>query len=96
MKQYYVYILASRKNGVLYIGITNDLSRRVQEHIDENTPGFTKEYHVHHLVYYETYDSSEDAIRREKNMKAWKRAWKVQLIEEHNADWKDLAATLLD
>ena len=94
-KQYYVYILASRKRGVLYVGITNDIARRTQEHLDESIAGFTREYHVHHLVYYEVFDDPESAIHREKNIKAWKRDWKIEIIEKNNPSWKDLSDDLL-
>lgn len=93
--QWFVYILASKRNGTLYVGVTNNLARRIQEHKDEVIEGFSSKYHVHMLVYYETYDSPEEAIHREKNLKAWQRAWKLRLIEESNPDWKDLADELL-
>lgn len=94
-KQYFVYILASQRNGTLYVGMTSDLARRVDEHKQETVEGFTRKYHVHILVYYEVYDSPDEAISREKNMKAWQRAWKLRLIEEYNPGWKDLADELL-
>jgi len=90
MKQYYVYILASRKNGVLYIGITNDLRRRVYEHKNNLIAGFTKKYNVNKLVYFDLINQPLDAINREKRMKKWKRQWKIELIERMNPDWKDL------
>ena len=90
MKQYYVYILASRKNGVLYIGITNDLRRRVYEHKNNLIAGFTKKYNVNKLVYFELINQPLDAINREKRMKKWKRQWKIELIERMNPNWKDL------
>ena len=90
MKQYYVYILASRKNGVLYIGITNDLRRRVFEHKNNLIAGFTKKYNVNKLVYFELINQPMDAINREKRMKKWKRQWKIELIESMNPEWKDL------
>lgn len=90
MKTYYVYIMASRKNGTLYIGVTNDLIRRVYEHKNDLVDGFTKRYRIHKLVYYEATDSSYSAIAREKLLKKWNRAWKIRLIEKHNPDWKDL------
>jgi putative endonuclease len=89
-KTYYVYILASKKNGVLYIGMTNDLERRIHEHLSEQIPGFTKTYHVKKLVYYELFEKPYDAICREKAMKKWYRKWKIELIEENNPEWKDL------
>ena len=90
MKQYYVYILASRKNGVLYIGITNDLRRRVFEHKNNLIAGFTKKYNVNKLVYFELINQPMDAINCEKRMKKWKRQWKIELIESLNPEWKDL------
>jgi putative endonuclease len=95
MKQWFVYILASGRNGTLYIGVTNDLARRGDEHHSEGQKSFTQKYQVHQLVYYEAYDDPEEAIRREKNMKAWKRAWKIRAIEEVNPNWEDLADELL-
>ena len=89
-KEYYVYILASKKNGTLYIGVTSNLIKRVWEHKSDLVKGFTKTYGVHILVYYESTSSSYAAITREKQIKAWQRAWKVQLIEEKNPSWKDL------
>lgn len=90
MKQYYVYILASRRNGTLYIGITSDLLKRVYEHKQNLIDGFTKEYNVHALVYYEAHNNIEGAITREKQIKKWKRRWKMRLIEEMNPEWEDL------
>jgi putative endonuclease len=87
---YYVYILASQRNGTLYIGVTNDIIRRVYEHRSKVAPGFTKRYGVMNLVYYEIYDDIENAIRREKRLKKWNRAWKIRLIEENNPNWIDL------
>jgi len=95
MKQYYVYILASKKNGVLYIGITSGLVKRVYEHKNNLIEGFTKKYHVHKLVYYEEINDVYTAITREKQIKKWNRAWKVQLIEKNNSDWGDLYYNLL-
>jgi len=91
MKQYYVYILASRKNGTLYIGITSDLIKRVYEHKNDLVDGFTRKYKVHELVYYEVYNKVYDAITREKRLKKWKRQWKIELIEKDNPEWKDLS-----
>jgi putative endonuclease len=90
MKQYYVYILASKKNGTLYIGVTNNLLKRVYEHKNNIIGGFTKKYRVHDLVYYEAYGEIYDAIAREKRMKKWERNWKIELIQKTNPDWKDL------
>ena len=91
---YYVCILASGKRGTLYIGVTNDLVRRVYEHRTDAVPGFTRKYRVHSLVYYEIHDDIREAILREKRIKRWARAWKVELIEKENADWVDLWPTL--
>ncbi len=89
-KQPCVYILASQRNGTLYIGVTSDLIKRVWEHKNNLVEGFSKKYNVHTLVYHEFHDSMENAIVREKQMKKWKRAWKLNLIEKTNPDWKDL------
>jgi putative endonuclease len=90
MKDYYVYILASKRNGTLYIGVTNDLVRRVYEHRQELVPGFTKTYHIHMLVYYEQGGEIDSVIKREKQLKSWNRKWKLALIEKENPEWKDL------
>jgi len=90
MKQYYVYILASKKNGTLYIGVTGDLVKRVYEHKQNDVEGFTQQYKVHNLIYYETYGDVSEAILREKQMKKWNRQWKINLIEKHNPSWADL------
>ncbi len=87
---YYVYILASRKDGTIYIGVTNDIVRRVYEHRIKAVPGFTLKYNITRLVWFETYEDAYTAISREKELKKWKRAWKVQLIEAQNPDWNDL------
>jgi putative endonuclease len=87
---YYVYILASRKDGATYIGVTNDLVRRVYEHRIKAVPGFTSKYNITRLVWFEIYDDPVSAITREKELKKWKRSWKVQLIEAQNPEWKDL------
>ena len=92
---YYVYIMASRRNGTLYIGVTNDLIRRVYEHKNDLVEGFTDRYRVHKLVYWEKTENIESAIEREKHIKHWKRKWKLALIEEHNAGWDDLYEQLL-
>ena len=89
-RQYAVYILASRKNGTLYTGITGDLENRVFEHKQAEIDGFTKKYGVHRLVYYELHESPMDAILREKQIKKWKREWKLNLIEKENPQWNDL------
>jgi putative endonuclease len=90
----YVYILASKKYGTLYIGVTSDLCSRVSMHKQKLIPGFTKIYGVDKLVHYERQDSIELAIKREKAMKEWKRAWKIELIEKDNPQWLDLFAEL--
>ncbi len=90
VKCYYVYILASRKNGTLYIGVTNDLQHRLHQHKCGMTSGFTKRYGVHRLVYFETFCRIGDALTAEKRLKKWNRQWKIRLIEEHNPEWKDL------
>ena len=87
---YCVYILASRRNGTLYIGVTNHLARRVYEHREGHYPGFTRKYGVAQLVHYETYDDIRLAQQREQNLKHWLRAWKIALIEQHNPTWRDL------
>lgn len=92
---YCVYILASKRNGTLYIGVTNDLIRRALQHKQNLVEGFTQKYSVHKLVYFETTDNIETAILREKQLKAWKRQWKLELIEKHNPDWKDLYNDLI-
>ena len=89
-KHFYVYILASGLRGTLYIGVTNDLIRRVYEHKEKLAPGFTAKHGVDHLVYFEVFDEIEHAIRREKRLKKYERSWKVQLIEARNPDWIDL------
>ncbi len=88
--EYYVYILASKKDGVLYVGITNDLIKRVYQHKNNLIEGFTKKYFVHKLVYYEMYNDINNAITKEKQIKMWKRQWKIDLIEKMNPGWKDL------
>jgi putative endonuclease len=85
-----VYILASRRNGTLYIGVTSDLIKRVWQHKNDVVEGFTKQYGVHMLVWYELHGTMESAIQREKNIKKWNRRWKLALIEKSNPDWKDL------
>jgi putative endonuclease len=90
MKNYYVYLLASKKRGVLYIGVTNNLRRRVTEHKEKINPGFTKRYNVDKLVYFDSFTSIVNAIKYEKQMKKWLRRWKIELIEKTNPEWKDL------
>jgi len=94
-KQPAVYILASRRNGTLYIGVTSSLPKRVWEHKNDVTEGFTKRYGVHLLVWYELYDTMESAIRREKAIKEWKREWKLELIEKTNPTWQDLYVSIV-
>ena len=92
---YYIYILASKRNGTLYIGMTNNLLRRVYEHKNALVDGFTKKYSVKSFVYYEQTDDVNSAILREKRLKTWKRAWKIKLIEDFNPTWKDLYNDLI-
>lgn len=95
MRTYFVYIMASKKNGTLYIGVTGDLARRVWQHKNNVHEGFTQKYAVHHLVWYEVHREVAEAIQREKQMKKWRRQWKINLIEQENPDWKDLYDDLL-
>lgn len=95
MRQGYVYILASARNGTLYTGVTSDLSQRLYEHQNDLTPGFTSRYGVKMLVWFEVHDLITDAISREKTIKKWPRKWKVDLIEAMNPDWEDIAHHLL-
>jgi len=95
MKQPAVYILASQRNGTLYIGVTSDLAARAWQHRNDVVEGFTKKYAVHLLVYFELHDDMETAITREKRLKKWNRAWKLRLIEEMNPDWNDLYESIL-
>ena len=90
MKSYYVYILASKRNGTLYIGVTNSLVRRIYEHKNDLIDGFSKKYHIHILVYHQRFDDVTSAIQHEKRLKKWNRKWKLALIEENNPEWKDL------
>jgi putative endonuclease len=90
-----VYILASHYHGTLYVGVTSDLVKRVWQHKNDFVAGFTRRYHVHNLLWYEVYETMESAIRREKVIKEWKRAWKMELIERMNPDWRDLYSGLL-
>ena len=93
---YYVYILASRKYGTLYIGVTNDLIRRIYEHKDKSISGFTSQYDVDQLVWFDQTDDVMSAISTEKRLKRWNRAWKVALIEKTNPQWRDLYPGLLE
>lgn len=96
MKQYYVYILASKRNGTLYIGFTDDLIGRVYQHKHSLAEGFTKRYGIKTLVYYEQADSIEGALLREKQIKEWHRKWKLEIIEKSNPEWKDLYDEILN
>ena len=93
--EYYVYILASTRNGTLYVGVTSNLVKRVFEHKNNLVEAFTKKYSVHQLVYFEQTDDINSAIAREKQIKKWRREWKIELIEEKNREWKDLFLDLL-
>ncbi|MFH0934620.1 MAG: GIY-YIG nuclease family protein [Pseudomonadota bacterium] len=89
-----VYLLASKRNGTLYIGVTSDLVKRIWEHKNHVVDGFTKQHGVDQLVWYEVHETMESAIQREKALKEWQRAWKLKLIEENNPDWKDLYSSI--
>jgi putative endonuclease len=91
MTMYYVYILASRRHGTLYIGVTNSLQRRIAEHRAGFGSLFVRKYRIHRLVHIESYDQIEEAITREKQLKRWKRDWKTELIERDNPEWRDLS-----
>ena len=91
---FYVYLLASKPYGTLYVGMTADLLRRIWEHKNEVVPGFTRKYALHRLVWFEAHESKEAALRREKQIKEWKRDWKINLIERDNRHWVDLYSTL--
>jgi len=93
-RTFFVYIMASQRNGTLYIGVTSDLAGRVYTHREGLVPGFTREYGVHRLVWYEWIDDADAAIRREKQLKKWNRAWKIRLIEASNPRWDDLYPSL--
>jgi putative endonuclease len=95
-KSYFTYILASKPEGTLYVGMTNDLVRRVYEHRTDAVDGFTKSHGVKRLVYYEIHATAEAAITREKQIKAWQRDWKIRLIEEDNPRWDDLYASIAE
>ena len=94
-KSYFVYILASQRNGTLYIGVTSDLVRRIYEHKNDIIKGFSQKYQVHDLVYFEQTNDINEGIRREKQLKAWNREWKLNLIERTNPEWDDLYNTLI-
>ena len=94
-KQPTVYILASKRNGTLDIGVTSNLVKRVWEHKNNLVKGFTKSYNVHQLIWYEIHETMESAINKEKRLKEWKRAWKIELIEKTNPNWQDLYYTII-
>jgi|SRR3989338_6420847 len=96
MKQFYVYILGSRRNGTLYTGVTSDLIKRIYEHKNDLANGLTKKHNVHRLVWYEINWTAETAIIREKQIKKWNRKWKLELIERHNPEWNDLYNELVN
>jgi len=91
MHKYYVYILSNKRNGTLYIGLTNDIERRISEHKSKTYKGFTLKYDVNKLVYFEELESYNDAVTREKQLKKWRRIWKLSLIEKSNPEWNDLS-----
>ena len=93
-KQFYVYILTNKSNKVLYIGVTNDLERRMYEHKNKMVNGFTKKYNFNKLVYFETTTNVRSALEKEKQLKNWHRGWKINLINEFNAEWEDLSEML--
>lgn len=95
MQNSYVYIMASQKNGTIYVGVTSNLIKRVYEHKTEIFEGFTKKYNIKNLVYYEIYEDIVEAIKREKALKGWTRKEKIELIENQNPDWKDLYTELI-
>jgi putative endonuclease len=94
MRQPCVYILASKRNGTLYVGVTADAPRRIAEHQSDAVDGFSKRYGVHRLVYAEFHDTMLDAIQREKAIKKWRREWKIELIERANPEWRDLSGDI--
>jgi putative endonuclease len=96
MPQFFVYILANDRRGVLYVGVTNQLMRRISQHKQKAVPGFTYKYGVTRLVYFEEYSSIIDARAREHSLKRWRRAWKLKLVDEFNPEWRDLAEGPMD
>lgn len=90
MKEYYIYILASKPRGVLYIGMTNNIRARLYQHINNVSESFSSKYHTYNLVYYKAGNDVDEVIKREKQLKKWKRDWKIRLIEEFNPEWKNL------
>lgn len=95
MKFYFVYIITNQRNGTLYTGVTSNIIKRVWQHKSGETHGFTSKYKIHQLVYYEIHEDIVEAIKREKKIKAWKRDWKIRLIEEMNPNWDDLYSGLI-
>ncbi|KKQ86740.1 MAG: Excinuclease ABC subunit C [Berkelbacteria bacterium GW2011_GWA2_38_9] len=95
LNDYYVYILASDRNGTLYIGVTNNIFRRVNEHKNKDIKGFTEKYNIDQLVYYEKYEDINEAIIQEKRLKKWNRKWKLDLIEQSNPKWRDLSENFM-
>ncbi len=95
MKKPAIYIITNKPNGVLYIGVTSHLQQRIWQHKEKSVEGFSRKYNCHQLVYFEVHETMEDAILREKQLKVWKRNWKIRLIEELNPDWKDLYEDIL-
>lgn len=93
-KQFYVYILASKRNGTLYTGMSSNLTQRVWQHKNNSVEGFTDKYNVKKLVYYEVYENAESAITRERQIKKWRRKWKLRLIEEQNPNWEELCNSI--
>lgn len=89
-ENFYVYLVCSFHNRVLYVGVTSDLPKRIWGHKNKVADGFTKKYNVDRLVYFEKFDDAENAIKREKNIKEWKRGWKIELVEQNNPEWRDL------
>ena len=96
MERYYVYLIANKKGGKIYAGSTNDLRRRISEHKNNSIDGFTKNSGIHNLVYYEEHDDIHKAVTRERQIKKWERAWKIELIEKFNSEWKDLYSDLIN
>ena len=95
MKEFYVYILSNKYRGTLYVGITSNLIKRIWEHKSDLVEGFTKKYQTHQLVYFEKHQDAKTALNREKNLKAWKRNWKIELIEKNNSKWDDLFSEII-
>ncbi|PIV01037.1 MAG: hypothetical protein CO013_13945 [Syntrophobacterales bacterium CG_4_8_14_3_um_filter_58_8] len=94
-KQYYVYIMASKRDGMLYVGVTSDLTGRVYIHKNDLVDGFTNKNHIHNLVYFEVTEDINSAITREKQLKKWNRSWKIALLEKNNPEWLDLYCDLM-